>query len=303
MKPRMVLTFLACLFAIAIPLFSQQTSSSSSATQQSAAPQLQASQNNPNAPAAASIPSYPDSPAGLEKLITDMLKMQKDGDAKDLSAYTQSLVLPNPAVWFTATFGDKLGTAMADEYDRTRLNLPLSFPDMLGQIESKHLNKAQAALFTDSCDQEATKMEYGLLISRTNEQPLYHVRLSSSSQAAILGFFAYVDGAFRFIGSFQIKTPPVLRMGGNVMSAKLLHGAHPHYPEQAKYAHVSGTVVLHAMIGTDGRVCGLDIVQGPALLVGAAFSAVRQWRYSPTTLNGQPIAVDTTISIVFDLGN
>lgn len=125
MKPRMVLTLLPFLFAITVPAFSQQTSFGSAAAQQSAAPQ-QPGQSTANSPAVAPIPSYPDAPAGLEKLISDMLKMQKDGDAKNLATYIQSLVLPNTDAGFGSVFGDKLGTGMANAYDRTRLNLPLS---------------------------------------------------------------------------------------------------------------------------------------------------------------------------------
>lgn len=260
-------------------------------------------QQTPASSAAPAIPSYPDSPAGLEKLINDMMKMQKGGDAKNLATYTQSLILPNPNAWFSSVFGNKLGKELADAYDRTRLNLPLSFPDTLAQIQSKHLTKVAATLFTDSCNQESTNAEYRLLISRTNDQPLYHVRLSSGGRAAILGFFAYVDGAFRYIRSFQISTPAVLRAGENVMAAKLVQRAYPRYPEQAKYSHVSGTVVFHAIIGADGRVCSLDLVEGPAALVGASLDAVRQWRYSPTMLKGHPVSIDTTISFVFTLGN
>jgi len=300
MKPRMVLTFLLCLTVFAPPLIAQQTSST--AAQKSAASPQQPAQTSPSAAAASPIPSYPDSPAGLEKLITDMLKMQKGGDSKDLAVYVQSLILPNPAAWFTAAFGDKLGKEMADAYDRTRLNLPLSFPDTLGQIQSKHLTKVRAALFTDSCDQEASNAEYSVLISRTKEQPLYHVRLSSNTQSGILGFFAYVNDAFRYLGSFQIPAPPILRVGGNVMTAKAVNTPSPPYPEYAREQHVSGTVVLHAVVGTDGRVCSLQVVSGPPELVGASLNAVRQWRYKPTTLNGQPVAIDTTISVVFALG-
>jgi periplasmic protein TonB len=93
-----------------------------------------------------------------------------------------------------------------------------------------------------------------------------------------------------------------LRIGGNVMAAKIINQTRPIYPQIAKMAHVSGTVVLHAIIAEDGSIQQLSVISGPALLQQAALSAVRQWRYQPTTLNGQPVKVDTTISVVFDLG-
>jgi len=60
---------------------------------------------------------------------------------------------------------------------------------------------------------------------------------------------------------------------------------------------------LHAIIGKDGTVQQLQLVSGPPLLVNAAMDAVRQWRYQPTELNGEPVDVDTTIQVVFTLGD
>jgi protein TonB len=76
----------------------------------------------------------------------------------------------------------------------------------------------------------------------------------------------------------------------------------PVYPPIAKTAHISGTVILHAVIGKDGTVQDLQYVSGPPLLMKAAMDAVKQWRYQPTQLNGDPVEVDTTISVVFTLG-
>ncbi len=274
---------------------------------QTAVPQpsaQQSSASNVNGSVLA-IPTYPDSPQGLEDLIRDMLKLQKNGDAKALALYVQSLVLPNASVWFTATFGEKLGTPMSAEYDRTQMNLPLSFPDTLSQIEAKHMSNVQAHLFTDSCDVEVGDSGYALLISRTQQQPLFDVRFSSHTDTAILAYFAYVDGAFRYISNFRVSNPanPILRVGGNVMRKKEVEAPAPRYPEQAKLDHISGTVILHAIIGPNGHVCSLQVVQGPPELVGASFNAVRRWRYSPTTLHGQPVTLDTTISIVFALSD
>lgn len=253
---------------------------------------------------AAAIPTYPDAPEGLEHLMKDMLKLQTSGDAKALAPYVQSLILPSPNAWFTATFGEKLGTPMSAEYDRTQLNLPLSFPDTLRQIEAKHMNNVEAHLFRGSCDVEAGDSGYALLISRAREQPLYDVRFTSHKETAILAYFAYVDGAFRYISNFRISNPAItiLKVGGNVMAKKEVDAPVPRYPEQAKLDHVSGAVAFHAIIGPSGHVCSLQVVQGPPILVAASFEAVRRWTYSPTTLNGHPVAIDTTITVIFTLG-
>jgi periplasmic protein TonB len=93
-----------------------------------------------------------------------------------------------------------------------------------------------------------------------------------------------------------------IRVGGNVQAANLVHQVQPVYPQIAKTAHVSGTVVLHAIIAKDGTIQQLEYISGPPLLMRAAMDAVREWRYHPTLLNGEPVEVDTTIQVVFTLG-
>jgi periplasmic protein TonB len=97
-------------------------------------------------------------------------------------------------------------------------------------------------------------------------------------------------------------TPSRIRVGGNVAAAKLIRQVTPVYPTIAKTAHIQGTVVLHAIIAKDGSIQELTYVSGPPLLMRNAMDAVRQWRYNPTLLNGEPVEVDTTISVVFTLG-
>jgi TonB family protein len=98
------------------------------------------------------------------------------------------------------------------------------------------------------------------------------------------------------------STPARVRIGGNVQAAKMIHQVQPVYPQIAKTAHVQGTVILHAIVAKDGTILEVQYVSGPALLMRSAMEAVRQWRYAPTLLNGEPVEVDTTISIVFTLG-
>jgi TonB family protein len=75
----------------------------------------------------------------------------------------------------------------------------------------------------------------------------------------------------------------------------------PVYPDEARMAHISGTVRFHAIIGKDGKIKQLEFVSGHPALKEAAFDAVRQWRYQPTLINGDPVEVDTTIDVTFQL--
>jgi len=103
--------------------------------------------------------------------------------------------------------------------------------------------------------------------------------------------------------STAASKPERIRLGGKVAVANLIHKVDPVYPPIAKTAQVSGTVVLHVIIGKDGGVQEIQVVSGPPLLIRAATDAVWQWRYKPTLLNGQPVEVDTTVMVIFRLGD
>lgn len=90
-------------------------------------------------------------------------------------------------------------------------------------------------------------------------------------------------------------------VSGSLMDAQLDHRVVPTYPEQAKAAHVQGTVSLEATIGTDGAVTALRLISGPPELVTSATDAVRQWHYRPTKINGKATEVVTTINVVYKL--
>jgi TonB family protein len=276
--------------------------------------QSQAASGSGSAPVSTAIPSYPDTPKGLEDLMNEMLKLEKKHDAKSLAPYVESLELPNASAWFRATFGDEIGKQLGDSYDRTRMNLPLAFPDILEQLRSKHLEHARAVEFTDSCNADASEDEYNVLINRENEQPLYDIRFSSTSEAAALLYFAYVDGAFRYISNFRlnlprgyhrVKTPSPMDPGpqvpGELTLGHITKQTVPIYPQEAKMQRISGKVFLHAIIGKNGEVCNLHLQEGNPLLAQAALAAVRQWRYSPYKINGKPVEVDTTITVIFNL--
>jgi protein TonB len=92
-----------------------------------------------------------------------------------------------------------------------------------------------------------------------------------------------------------------LKVGGNVQAARILNRVQPLYPPLARQTRISGTVRLHAIISKDGSIQQLEVISGHPLLQQAALDAVRQWRYQPTLLNGEPVEVDTTIDVIFSL--
>ncbi len=102
------------------------------------------------------------------------------------------------------------------------------------------------------------------------------------------------------------KTPepmPIkrIRVASRVAEANLIHDVAPQYPPEAGRARVEGTVVLMAVIGRDGSVQDVRVESGLPLLAQAAIDAVKQWRYRPYLLNGEPVEVDSRITINFTL--
>jgi periplasmic protein TonB len=97
------------------------------------------------------------------------------------------------------------------------------------------------------------------------------------------------------------QAPQRIRVGGQVEAAKLIYGPKPEYPPLAKMARIQGSVKLEALIAKDGTIKDLKVLSGHPLLVKSALSAVQQWRYQPTLLNGQPVEVETEIDVNFTL--
>jgi protein TonB len=92
-----------------------------------------------------------------------------------------------------------------------------------------------------------------------------------------------------------------LRVGGNIREPAKIRDVRPVYPSIARAARVEGTVVIEATIRKDGSVGNAVIVQSVPLLNEAALSAVREWRYSIPTLNGEPVEVLMTVRVRFAL--
>lgn len=93
-----------------------------------------------------------------------------------------------------------------------------------------------------------------------------------------------------------------IRVGGNVQESKLLVKVEPVYPDLAKRARVSGVVILQVTVNEAGEVYEAKVLRGHPMLDEAAVDAVKQWRYSPTLLNGEPVPAMATVTVIFSLG-
>jgi TonB family protein len=97
--------------------------------------------------------------------------------------------------------------------------------------------------------------------------------------------------------------PRAMQIPSEVMKGLVIHKVPPAYPESAKQNNIQGTVVLRAVIGKDGRIADLRPISGPAELIPATISAVKQWEYRPYVVSGKPTEVDTQITVNFTLSH
>jgi len=96
----------------------------------------------------------------------------------------------------------------------------------------------------------------------------------------------------------QERQPYRIRVNEDVQKAKLVHLVPPLYPPFLG-KRLDGTVVLHVIVSQNGAVNSARYVSGPPNLKDSLIKAVLQWRYEPTLVNGAPVEVDTTVSVVF----
>ncbi len=101
--------------------------------------------------------------------------------------------------------------------------------------------------------------------------------------------------------SARSMPPNRIRIGGNLQQTKLISQARPVYPPDAKAQRIQGVVKLQAVIGKDGKVENLQVLEGDPILAKAALEAVQQWQYQTTLLNGDPVEVLTEIDVNFTL--
>ncbi|MGH9578998.1 MAG: energy transducer TonB, partial [Terriglobales bacterium] len=95
--------------------------------------------------------------------------------------------------------------------------------------------------------------------------------------------------------------PSRVRVSQGVVQGNAISQPKPLYPQMARMARVQGSVVLQAVISKNGNIENLRVVSGHPMLTQSALDAVRQWRYRPYLLNGEPVEVETQITVNFNL--
>ncbi|MGB7846382.1 MAG: energy transducer TonB, partial [Candidatus Acidiferrum sp.] len=126
--------------------------------------------------------------------------------------------------------------------------------------------------------------------------------VSGGSMGGVLGGVIGGTGTVAAPVAPKEKPKGPVRVGGRVKEPKLIRRVDPQYPPLAMQTHMQGSVVIDAIIDEHGDVVEVKVVSGPPLLLQAALDAVRRWKYEPTYLNDQPVAVQLNVTVAFRLG-
>jgi TonB family protein len=237
---------------------------------------------------------YPNDTEGLRRLLNDMLVAPKSEGLSKLKALIQQTEIPNYQSWFTINFGEEKGESWAKPYGRWLEKNEKEFQELL--VKLAHMD---GELTVENLD--AAK-RYDLM-----NGPLHEHRASWKRPEAPMGEglvsvadFFFIEGKFRWYTStwydqFQ-KT-----QNSSLVVGKLVKKVEPEYPAEAREKKIQGTVKLQVIVRKDGTVTVQNVWKGDPALSAAAIEAVRQWRYDPWQINGQPIELPTTINVVFSL--
>ena len=256
----------------------------------------------------------PNSVAGFQAQVDELIRVGKTHDQATWNVALNIFALPNAEAWINANFAPLTVGQLTEDYPKMRdghlghiswvLGHNVDAPGFAIKVEPSEIPTPPSS--------EGTESTLPIPVHPVTVQNfrLTTVADSGSETTSWVSSYVYLDGHFRVVGGTypfwveelqRIRRPLAVDFVGAIQSARLIHQVAPKYPKEARKQHVEGVVRLHAIIGKDGSPRDIDLISGDSLLVDAAISAVRQWRYAPTLVNGTPVEVDTKIDVVFQL--
>ena len=269
----------------------------------SSTPPLGSQEIGPKTTQSSTPESYRNTADGLRLLLTDLLVAAKNDDQGNLSAKIEEMEIPNYENWFTSIFGQEKGQTLASEYGKA-----LRLSEQQFEMLWAELAKQEGEISISKIDRANRKFELAkkddMLQNPMDEFKADWKKTDSSvgpgSQS--IGYFYFVDGRFR-LHSFPRQEVKILSTvkPGPVVPGKLIDRVPPVYPEAARQLRIQGMVALNVIVHKDGTVTVQNVGAGHPLLAPAAVTAVRQWKYAPTTVSGEPVDVQAKVYVVFEL--
>jgi TonB family protein len=228
----------------------------------------------------------------------------------------QVLALPlmyHPAFWLTRTRLTESREILCDRLAADLLPSPQVYAQSLVRLAQLLLNSHRGSVSHAIGIFDAHSFERRVMQLTTLQPTARGVRAAALFGVAVtfgLGTCASALALRAAVSPFPAASPKVSRqsqeaavkVGAGVMAGQIVSKTQPVYPQEAKDAHISGSVVMHAIIGKDGTIQNLTVLSGPPELQMSALDAVKQWVYKPYLLNGEPTEVETTITVNYSFG-
>ncbi len=234
---------------------------------------------------------------------------------EDATFETMGTIHTRSRNWMLATFGLNASILAA------LIAIPLFYPSALPQMVSAILMEAPAPIeetrpVVRQAPAAASQTEFRdgrvLAPSRIPTHTWIPATMEPPQNVDVVGLGGPASGSVPGVGCDPFNCSsgrPIVRqavqakphISSGVMEGMLIGKVLPVYPAPARAMRIAGRVELQATISRDGTIDHLRVVDGPVLLQAAALEAVRQWRYRPYLLNGEPVEVETTINVDFKL--
>ena len=253
--------------------------------------------------------TYSNTIEGLQQLLQDIRTAAKNGDDGKVAAYVRDMEIPNCGSWLHKMYdSDKADSWMGLCEAKSRDPRERDIRELFARI-AKQDGKFIARKVNDN-PRPGKGLEWGWLQSIKQPLDIYWASWlptaePKESEADPVGYFMFIDGAFRWESTIQSFKPSETRIThAKIVQPKLIKKVDPTYPPDAAGRNVVGTVRVYYVIGGDGRVYNAHAISGEGLsedpwLRKAAEDAVLQWRYQPGTFDGKPFQTTTTVDITF----
>lgn len=236
---------------------------------------------------------YPNNSQGLLALLNGILLTARDNDRAKIQSIIRDMEIPKYESWFTATFGQEKGGSWGRAYGKELEKDQKDFEDLLLQLS--HMEGRFSIHQIDSANR------YDTLEGQLDEYLADWIKSTPRGEEMVhIADFFFIEGRFRWdsaVHYFPFQKPST----HSVVGARLVKKVQPEYPAEAREKGIEGIVKLLVIVGKDGSVTVQNVVEGAPLLSPAAIDAVRQWRYKPTLVDGQPVDVQMTIEVTFAL--
>jgi TonB family protein len=264
--------------------------------------------------------SYPNTSDGLRSFLGAIFRAIRARDTTKENALIQSLLMPDDSTWFTDVYGPGFGASLASAYRREKADIE---SEVKAVYETNVEHGWIAPEILRYTDPEKVDAPIDRFLNCMNQiVPLYATASQAHHTAVMLalqpggksrpvggdldGFYIYDRDNFRYIPMDILITLPEerpvrIQLGWNVMSSKLLNEAYPRIPREAIEKHISGRVVIDLILDVNGNIKESKVLEGDPILSAAVMDVVKQYRFAPTALDGDPVEVEVQFPFEFHI--